>query len=332
MPVSHAIVHHLHRAAEAKAGLRLAEGELPPGELTDNLLSKLKSGFLARLTREHGSFSPEGEEGALVRELKAYLENGRSLPDMSRALMKTADQMLDERDLALDAHFLFFEEKSFEHHSFYLFVAGHTESVAIGPDLTVQTSYAIDTGPSLFGIKVDLAEWTGPQNYAYLSLLPPRSNQPLAEMFRQFTGFSNGLNKAEATAAFLDGVEAFSSRLPEEQVAEYRNQVVDYCVARDREDAPVKLEELAQSLENVDSDEFIKVMASHSPAGDQDMLMDRRSLRRYVKFAGREKDLAISFASHQLNSRVHYDPESDTLRIYGVPKALRNQLVGHLKE
>lgn len=330
MPVSNAIIHHLRRASGAQAQVRLAEGTLSE-KLADPLLSKLKSGFLARLTREHGSFSSGEEAGPLAGELAAFLNNDRSLPDLSRALMDAAQKMLDEKDLLIDAHFLFFVEKSFESHTFYLFVAGQTESLAIGPDLSVQPSYSVDTGPSLFGIKVDLSEWTGPQNYAYLSLLPPRSNQPLADMFRQLTGFSNGLNKAEATAAFLEGVEAFSSRLPEDQVAEYRNQIVDYCVARDQEDAPVKLDELAQSLDNVDSEEFIKVMSGHSPAGDQEMIMDRRSLRRYVKFAGREKDLAISFASHQLNSRVHYDPESDTLRIYGVPKALRNQLVGHLK-
>ena len=59
--------------------------------------------------------------------------------------------------------------------------------------------------------------------------------------------------------------------------------------------------------------------------------VDRRSLRRYVKFTGREKDLAVSFNSYQLNKRVSYDVDTDTLSIEGVPSALRKQLLEHLK-
>jgi nucleoid-associated protein len=61
-------------------------------------------------------------------------------------------------------------------------------------------------------------------------------------------------------------------------------------------------------------------------------MVDRRSLRRYVKFTGREKDLAISFSSSQLNSRVHYNPDKDTLSIDGIPRALREQLLRHLNQ
>jgi nucleoid-associated protein len=77
----------------------------------------------------------------------------------------------------------------------------------------------------------------------------------------------------------------------------------------------------------------MSTIASHRPGDEEEgLMMDRRALRRYVKFAGRDKDLAISFSSYQLHHRVHYDTESDTLSITGIPKALRSQLLGHLKE
>ena len=80
------------------------------------------------------------------------------------------------------------------------------------------------------------------------------------------------------------------------------------------------------------TEKLLEVLYSHAPEGEQELMVDRRSLRRYVKFAGREKDLAISFNSYQLNKRVQYDADTDTLSINGLPKALRNQLLGHLKE
>jgi len=61
-------------------------------------------------------------------------------------------------------------------------------------------------------------------------------------------------------------------------------------------------------------------------------MMDRRSLRGYVKFTGRQKDLTISFSSSQLNSRAHYNPDKDTLSIDGITRALRDQLLRHLNK
>ena len=102
---------------------------------------------------------------------------------------------------------------------------------------------------------------------------------------------------------------------------------------QDGQDAPVKLEELAKSVEGINPDEFVRIVASHTGGeseSEQELVVDRRSLRRYVKFAGREKDLAISFSSYQLDDRVRYDVESDTLHITGIPKALKKQLLAHI--
>jgi nucleoid-associated protein len=94
----------------------------------------------------------------------------------------------------------------------------------------------------------------------------------------------------------------------------------------------VEIDGLSQALDGVDSAGFSSYLADHLPGGDGRLLLDRKSLQRYVKFAGRERDLAISFSSHQLNRRVHYQAETDTLSITGLPKMLRSQLLGHVEE
>lgn len=332
MPITHAITHHIQRDTDGEARLSLRQDELANEGNSEVLLGKLKSSFLSRISREHGSFATDGEPALLARELKAFLAGERSFTQLSAALMEELGRTADEKKIGLDAHLLFFIEKSFEHHMFYLFAARLSESLTISNELEVMTSYAIDTGPSLFGIKVDLREWQEHKNYAYLSLLPPRGNPALAESFYQLTGFNNGINKEEATLAFLEGIEAFAKQVPQERVDDYRSQVVGYCMEQEERDAPVELQGLAKTVEGINPDEFVRIVSSHAPEGEQDLMVDRRSLRRYVKFTGREKDLAISFNSYQLNKRVQYDADSDTLSINGLPKALRNQLLGHLKE
>ncbi len=334
MPITHAIAHHLQRPSDAPATLSLRADELATEGASETLLGKLKGSFLARISREHGSFSSDGDTALLPGLLAKFLDGDLDFITLSRDFTTALQMQLDEAKIEFNAHLLYFVEKSFDHHLFTLFIARQSESLTLNEELEVTSSYAIDSGPSLFGIKVDLVEWREHQNYACLSLIPPRGNPPLAEAFYSLTGFSNGIDKEAATLAFLEGVEAFAKEVPQEQQKEYRNQVVEYCMEQEEQDAPVRLEGLAKAVEGINPDEFVRIVARHA-AGEEEqapeeLVVDRRSLRRYVKFAGREKDLAISFSSYQLDERVRYDPESDTLHITGIPKALKKQLLSHI--
>ena len=332
MANSQMIVHHLSCDGENPANLTLSDQLLTDDSRKDQLLDKLKGSFLGRLTRRHGSFSSEVEVGLPV-ELEGYLADKNSLTELSRHFTEQLAKQLEQRKLPLNAHFLFFIEKSFDHHHiFYLFVTHQNESLAISDKLQVCPSYVIDTGASMFGIKVDLAEWKGDRQYAYLSQIPPKGDGQLAELFDELTGFNHGIDKQQATSQLLEGVESFAKQLPQEQAKEVRSQVVEFCMDREQNDLPVNIPDLSQALQGVDSEQFVRQFKDYAPESQEEPVMiDRRALQRYVKFAGREKELAVSFSSHQLGERVRYDESSDTLSIHGLPKSLRDQLLRHLK-
>jgi len=332
MASSKMIVHHLSCDGENPPSLTLSEQLLQEDPRTEQLLDKLKGSFLGRLTRRHGSFSSESE-GLLPSELQDYLMSKRDLIEVSRHFCEALGKQLEQQKLPLNAHFLFFIEKSLEHHHvFYLFVTHQNESLAISDSLQVCPSYVIDTGASMFGIKVDLAEWKGDRQYAYLSQIPPKGDGQLAELFDELTAFNHGIDKQQATSHLLEGVESIAKQLPQEQAKEMRSQVVEYCMDREQNDQPVHIPDLSQALQGVDGDQFVRQFKDYYPEGNEEPVMiDRRALQRYVKFAGREKDLAVSFSSHQLGERVRYDESSDTLSIHGLPKSLRDQLLRHLK-
>lgn len=331
MPITHAITHHLARLADAPAKLTLRPQELGESSPRDALLDQLKSSFLGRIHRQHGSFDAGGEPAALMAALDGFISDKQDFIQSSVALMKGLEQAIDQHNIVLNVHALFFFEQHFDNQVFYLFLAHQSESLAISDSLELTPSYAIDTGPSLFGIKVDIAEWKVRKNYAYLSLLPPRGNAALSGVFEQLCGFGKGIDKREATRSFLSGVEAFARELPDDSADEYRAKVVGYCVDQDRHDRPVSIRDLSDAIEGIDGERFRSTLASHATDANDNLLIDRRSLRQYIKFNGRERDIAISFSSNQLNRRVHYDAGSDTLTIRGLPKSLQTQLLAHLK-
>ncbi len=339
MPIQHAVVHRLRRASDSEAELTLRNAELPIDGDSEALLNQLKGGFLARITREHGSFEKSDEPAPLVGMLEEVLEDDGRFLAATGALCERLARGLESGNIEFDAHLFFFLEKGPGQHNLLLFAARHSESLSIADNLVVSPSYALDSGASLIGLKVDIEEWKAHEHYAYLSLLPPRGALLLNELLRRVTGFANGIDKQEATLSFLQGVEAYSRDLPREKANELRQQVVDYCIEQDRQDAPVDLRELSGELggvlEEPQRQAFVRSVEQHrgEETGDEEVFrVDKRSLQRYVKLAGREKDLAISFSAYQLDERIRYDADNDTLSIKGIPKALRNQLLRHMDD
>lgn len=331
MPIDQFIVHRISHQAGADTQLRFAPRPLPLDDGVQQLADSLKGSFFSRIGRQHGSFESEGEPSPLASGLQAYADKQQDLLQLSSGLLEVLKDRLAGHEQDLDCHVVCFTEKQGDGRMFYLLFAGHKTALAIGEDLAVRETSYLDLGPSLFGIKADLTEWLHKRHYAYLSLLAP-SRAGLAEIVRELMGFEPGLDKADSTETFLAGVEAFAGRLPEERQAAYREQVVGYCTEREQCDAAIDLRELGAAMEGIDGDDFARFMADYTPEDDERLMMDRRSLRRYVKFTGRERDLAISFAASQLNSRVHYNPDRDSLSIDGIPRALREQLLRHLNK
>ncbi|OOZ39752.1 hypothetical protein BOW53_10275 [Solemya pervernicosa gill symbiont] len=331
MSITNLTVHRLTATEEQGAKLSLRDAELESEGLSEALLLELKRSFLSRTFREHGSFSTEGDGSRLEQGLKRYLQGDASFVAVSRELTEQLAAAVSEERIETNVHLFYFVEESLGNRYFYLLIANEKESLTVNEALEVAASRAIDSGASLFGVKVDLGEWQGRKDYAYISLLMPRGSHALGGCFSSLVGLGERLDKAAATSNFLEGVEAYSKQLSGEQVNSYREQVVDYCSAQDEQDAPVDIGELSNAIQGIDRDGFVQALQNYAPTEGPGVMIDRRRLRSYVKFAGRERDLAISFSSSQLSERIQYDAEHDTLKIKGIPKTLREQLLAHLK-
>lgn len=331
MLISHVTAHHLS-SIEGEVRLQLRSSELGVDESKEELLSRLKTSFLSRINRRHGHFSNEGDKSLLESLLNQLRSEDINLHELSSQFMRELEKQLKAVKESVDSHFLFFIAGNDVQQFFYLFVTTRGEALAIGDDLEVHPSYFVDTGVSLFGVKVDLNAWQAQPKSAYMTVIPPRGKPELAKLFDELCGFGDGVDKEEATLSFLKGVDNFAEQLPTEKVNEYRNKVVEYCVEQEKKDEPVSIAGLSKNLDGIDVDKFVREMLPHNPKGSDDVMIDRRSLKSYVRFYGRDKDITISFSSSVLNDRVSYDEQRDALVITNLPASLKKQLLKHLEE
>ncbi len=133
----------------------------------------------------------------------------------------------------------------------------------------------------------------------------------------------------EETREFLDIIDQYAETIPEEKVREYKSQVLDYCVEQDRVGQPVVFEEISTQLDEKQPQQFSNFISENQQLPKPEIRTDRSSLKRYIRFFGRDKNMSISFSADMFGENIVYDEQAGTLTIKEIPKSLRQQFQKH---
>ncbi len=336
MPITNVIAHHINKQIDKDSTLSLRSSELKKNSQQSTLLDSLKRSFNTRLSRKHGSFDGQIESVLLVNEIENYLQDKSTFKTFTTQFIKAIDSIITEHNGELNAHFLFFLEEKNQQRVLYLFIVNQHEYLTINDTLEIIPSYSIDTGSTLCGLKLNIDDWLKRPKYHYLTLVPPKANQILSDALHDLSGFGNNIDKTKSTNEFLENVDTFSKHMPEEKQQEFRGKIIEYCEEQEAQGETVHIPTLSKSLEGIDCEKFIREMLPHNPTqkddARQEIVVDKRSLRRYVKFSGRDKDLSLTFSTHQLNISIFFDKNAETLVINNIPTSLKKQLQAHFKK
>jgi len=337
MPITHAIAHHLIKNTDESSTLSLRNNELTIDEQQEALFDTLKKSFQTRLSRKHGSFDANLEDSTLQQEMELYWDNKEYFQAFTHKFMTVLENKMNEGNGELNAHFLFFIEKTSTSTGAYLFIVYQNEMLTIDQTLDIKPIYSIDTGSRISGVKLNITDWKNRPNYHYLTLVPPKGNETLSDALHEISGFGNKIDKSKSTHEFLENLQQFTSQLPKDQQKSINEKVVEYCEDQESKDEAVHIPTLSQNLDGIDCEKFIREMLPNNPLNesdepvDEELMIDKKSLRRYVKFSGRDKDLSLTFSTNQLNETVIYDESTESLIINQIPKGLKKQLVSHFK-
>ena len=146
--------------------------------------------------------------------------------------------------------------------------------------------------------------------------------------------------------------------MPEEQAFEYKSKVVDYCIEQDLRGEPVVFEELENHLAsetntkpaeafshyviekkkerrkqplpaNATPEELIAAGAPTADVADAvkaELIPDRKKLKGFIRFSGKNKDLSLSFSAALLGKDIEFNPANKSLLIHKVPESFLKQL------
>lgn len=298
------------------------------------LFDKLRSVFLTHPRRQFGFFeaSPEAEVSTVLKCYHRQEIDDTQLADQLASQFQSGLLIEPPTDQNVNVYLWLVIDRSGDSDVVYAFLLQHDESFHISPQLTVCSGPSLFTNRLQYGARVHLNEWLNDNVQTYLSIVAPRNQQPQTLAWNTFIRFSEGLNRAAKTEEFLGSIEQFTQTLEPEKAREYRSKVVDYCIDQDKQGMPVELRALSEHVDDAAPAALLNFLKERIEEPPQGIYTDRKQLRRYTRFFGRDQDLSIGFSTAMLGNHISYDEHSDTLTIRAIPKALKSQLRQYLKK
>ena len=333
MPLSHAIAHYVSRpGSSAQTRLSLREETYPISPRQEDLLRGLKQAYLGKAGKLYGAFAGTAASGHLSQWLDEFLHERMSFASFSKKVAQQLQSMLDDSDVTLDGHLLFFIEQLFDGDTLYLFVIDQREGLYIDSNLDMNDVQYLDVAQVSLGARINLSAWQSGEKNNYLSVLRCRGDKPLTDCFWQLVGIGDPLDTAAETTAFLDIVADYAAALPAEEARVCRQSVVDYCLEQDKSGEPVALEKLSEHMDAQQPEHFSRYVAQKQEIPGAELIPDRAQLRRFVRISGRNEQLSVSFSSDCLGESVVYDQQSDSITITDIPGSLKLRLLQHLQK
>lgn len=327
MALAHCIIHHLERSVPGgDVSFQQREKENTPGGGAWSMFEQLKQTYQRSGLKQYGTFDRSAGDNPLPGWLKEFSEGKSAFARFSARLVERLQLAMEQHQEPFSAHIMVAIDEVMGENQWYLFWVNHVEASCIDSELEVLSARYIDTGKLHYGARLYIDEWLKQDTPKYLSMITARGNRVLTDAFSQFLGFSEGLDLVEDTSEFLQIVDNYVDTLPEEKTADIKGKIVDYCVEQDKVGEPIIFDELSSQLDQAAPERFAHFVSSQQQEPRTEIYADRRSLKRYTRYFGRDNTMSISFSSDLYGDEIVYDEATDTLTIKRIPKSLKQQL------
>jgi nucleoid-associated protein len=326
MALSQCVIHTLERPAPGQP-LKVAAGK-PYAEFhgpVASLFDQLKRSFQRSAQKQFGRFDDEASP-PFVGWTKDYLENKSSFEAFAANLVKQISSGLESIDEAFSAQILVCEEVLLEQKRLYLLWTEFAEALNVNADGQVETTRFLDGNRLPYAMKLSIADWEAGESSKYLSVLAGRGNKLISDSFKLAVGFTQAVDLEKQTKEFLKVVDRYTEDLPEDKRDLQKEQILDYCVFQDSIGEEIVISDLSEMLSPEQPRAFSEFVKQGSEEDKNSMHLHRSSLKRYVRFSGRDKNVSISFSSRLFGDNIVYDANSGELTLKKIPKSLRTQI------
>lgn len=325
------ILHSLNYNSEGVLQCKMREGELPISPSIEQFLMDLHRTYQSKANKAFAYFTKSSEKEPLFQQaLQEEKEGSLDFVTFSQQAAKCLVEELQKHDFA-EQGVLLISKYSWTA-SDYLLIAllQNNESLSVNDNLELKASQHIETSKIQLVARIDLTLFDrDPESNRYISFIKGRVGRKVGDFFLDFMGAEEGFDAKVQNQVLMKAVDEFCEEqaLPVTKKQEVREVAFQYCKDQLKEGDDIDLSTLSEQIQDEP-----KLEGSFYDFVSEDYQLetkfpaDRSVVRKLTKYVGQGGGVSISFDQKHLGERIHYDADSDTLTIQGVPPNLREQL------
>lgn len=319
MAVTDWVFHQLSKTSlEQGAELRLREQASDP-DYALSMLSEFKRIQASRSGRQLGGLNADAM--AVRASLQQWRQGEIPFLRLTQLLSQQLVLKLDQGEETFIGYLCYLLETLESGERLYLLHLRTSAGLNLNQSLDLQATDYLDLGDTGFLICLDLQRFEQ-GDLPYLTLSFGRSERGLKNLIQEWIGFAETLDKRAETERFLTWVDDYCETLPVEEGEKLREEVVGFCVERERSGEAVAYPEMAEEVDPG----IVQFIQQQDSQSQNHLHPDRKALRQYLRLTGRSQDLSLSFASSSLGKGIEFDPTQEVLIIRELPKGLLQQL------
>jgi len=205
-------------------------------------------------------------------------------------------------------------------------------SLSLGADLSISGVESIDLDKLHMAARINLTKWIAGDSERYVSFQTGKKTDEVRQYFSRFIGCIEYTQSSVDTNHLVDVTVKFccEQSFDADRAEAVKQFVFERCIEWMDEGKPVYLDSISKLLDTQYTPEreglFLELAQAEPFNLTNEISVRRTELRRLTRYAGRDKRMSISFKSDLYGREIQYDPEDDSLTIFGIPEALKAQL------
>ncbi len=325
------ILHSLKYSNTGELQCIKREGELVISPSVAAFISGIHHTYQSKNNKAFASFSKETQQpqtvkNALIDELAGKIDFVSFSQTLANCLLlELTKQDFSEQGVLLVSKYIWTASE-------YLLIAllQNNESMTVNDNLELQAGHYIETSKIQLVARIDLTLFNRDDDCnRYISFIKGRAGRKISDFFLDFLGAKEGFDAKVQNQVLMNAVEKFCDKetLPVAQKQAVREVVFEYCNEQLKEGEDIDLTTLSnQLLETPELEGSFYDFVSEEYELEPVFPVERTLMRKLTKYVGSGGGISISFDQKHLGDNIHYNAQTDTLVIKGIPANLREQL------
>ncbi len=324
------VVHQISLTEEGKLVFTPRPSCFEIGPAITNLATQIHNGFNSKPGKGVGGFG-EALDPAVKNLTTDMLADRVDFYDFSvQASERLLQSILDEA--MVETGYVVFSLYEYLATDFLMIAMLDTkESVTVNQALELSQNQFLELSKMQIAVRFDLTDLQHNEHeFRYISFIKGRMGRKISDFFMNFIGCEEKVDVKQQNKQLVQHLDSYLAQQPLDasEKHEYRDSVSGYYKDKANMGEDISIQDIDEILpkQPEHNDSFASYNSTLEQPLEPKFQADKSMLNAMNKFNGSGGGVSISFDKKLLGARIHYNVNTDTLTIQGIPPNLKDQL------